>query len=64
MTCTDPEGGGGRKITKLKGSLNSNTDPDLLENHKSYQGLKPAFNVGQSSARQQHAIYGRAATIQ
>ena len=59
-TCADPEGGGGvagPDPSPLKNHKNigflSNTGPDPLKNHKA---TKPAFNVGQSLARQRNAI--------
>ena len=51
-------GGGGQGVRtrpppeKFIG-LHSNTGPDLPENHKA---TEPAFNVGQSVARQRNAI--------
>ena len=51
----DPEGGGGGGGQKNHKNIEflSNSGPDPLKNHKA---TKPAFNVGQSSARQQNTI--------
>ena len=54
--CADPEGGTGGP-EPLENHKNivflSNTGPDPLKNHKA---TKPAFNVGQSSARLRNVI--------
>ena len=54
--CADPErdrGSGPSLNNHKKYRVFSNTGPDPLKNHKA---TKPAFNVGQSSARQRNAI--------